>query len=179
MIKESKDKDSNKELAAHGADIRPFDATADDASDALQGIDVLISTTGAFGLALQSKLVHVAHKAGVKLFVPAEWSMDGDDRDIKSHFDELKKSIRNEAHGLGLPTASFFPGAWVEFFPRFGWDLANSTIKIRGTGEQPVSMTSIHDVARFAAHALTVFPREQLENAKFFIECERVVGCVS
>jgi hypothetical protein len=137
---------------------------------------VLISTTGAFGLAVQPKLVHAAHKAGVKLFVPAEWSMDGDDRDIKSHFDQLKKTVRDEARGLGLPTASFFPGAWVEFFPRFGWDLVNSKIKIRGQGEQPISMTSIHDVARFAAHVLTVFPREKLENAKFFIEGERVVS---
>jgi hypothetical protein len=38
-----------------------------------------------------------------------------------------------------------------------------------------MSMTSLDDVARFAAHALTVFPREQLENQRFQIEGERTV----
>jgi hypothetical protein len=69
---ESKDKDSNKELAAQGVTVTAFDASAENAADKLKGIDVLISTTGAFGLAIQPKLIHAAHKAGVKLFVPAE-----------------------------------------------------------------------------------------------------------
>jgi hypothetical protein len=103
--------------------------------------------------------------------------MDGDDRDLKSTFDDLKNAVREEARRVGLPTASFFPGLWIDFLPlRFGWDLANNKITIRGTGEQPVSMTSIDDVGRFTAHALTAFSRDELENAKFFIEAERIVS---
>jgi hypothetical protein len=152
----------------------PFDVGAGDASKLLEGIDVLISTTGGPNIYLQSKLIHAARKANVKLFVPSEWSSDGDDRD--SSIDKLKTSVRIEAQNVGLPTASFFPGGWIDFVHAIGWDLPNGKITIRGTGEQPVSFTSSNDAARFAAHALTHFPREKLENKKFHIESERIVS---
>jgi hypothetical protein len=63
----------------------------------------------------------------------------------------------------------------VDRLPMFGWDFAGGKISIIGFGRTPISVTGMDDTARFAAHALTHFSREQLENAKLHFEGERVV----
>jgi hypothetical protein len=57
-----------------------------------------------------------------------------------------------------------------------GFDLKNGKIEIKGQGDAELSTTSIDDVARFVAYALTELPEEKLENAKFSIEGDRSVG---
>jgi hypothetical protein len=111
----SKDSESNQALAAQGAKILPFDAAASDAADHLHGIDVLISTVGALGIGAQIPLVHSAKKAGVQLFVPAEWGDDSDGRELPIL--KLKVSVREEARQVGLPFAAFFHGPWSDFLP--------------------------------------------------------------
>jgi hypothetical protein len=91
-----------------GAKIVPFDAQGTDAASALVGVDVLISTVGHTGLDLQDALLQVAHSAGVKLFVPAEW---GDWTDGRPEPMFMRKSgMRAKAAELGVPTAAFFHG---------------------------------------------------------------------
>jgi hypothetical protein len=119
-------------------------------------------------------MIHLAQSAGVKLFVLAEWSMDGVNRNTAT--DKLKTSIREEAARIGLPTAAFWPGLWIDFFPMLGWDLQNGKITIRGDGRADVSVTSLDDVAAYAVHVLTELPRETLEGGKFYIEAERIVS---
>jgi hypothetical protein len=145
-----------------------------DSATSLKDIDVLISTTSAPGIPHQSRLIHLAHSAGVKLFVPAEWSMDGADRGTA--IDKLKMSIREEAAKVGLPTAAFWPGLWIDYFPRFGFDLQNGKITIRGDGKADVSVTSQDDVTAYTVYALTEFKRETLEGGKFYFEAERIVS---
>jgi hypothetical protein len=169
---ESKDKESNKKLVEQGVIIKPFDVSAEDASSLLKGIDVVIATPAAQGVPLQPQLVRAAAAAGVKLFVPAEWG--GEDED--SPFHGFKESVRADAAKLGLPTASFFSGIWVDRLPMFGWDLAHGKLTIRGDGEAPISFTSTDDVARFAAHTLVHAPREALENKKLYFEADRIVS---
>jgi hypothetical protein len=171
---ESKDKDSNKELAKAGAIIVPFDVDSDDATAALKDIDVLISTVSGMAIKTQSKLIPAAAKAGIKLFVPANWSFDKESRG--TFIDDVTEGMHQEAVKAGLKTATFFCGAWSEFWPYFGFDLAHGKITIHGKGEQPVSMTSNLDVADYVVHALTTFSRERLENASFYIEGERIVS---
>jgi hypothetical protein len=120
-----------------------------DSATSLKDIDVLISTTSAPGIPHQSRLIHLAHSAGVKLFVPAK---------------------------VGLPTAAFWPGLWIDYFPRFGFDLQNGKITIRGDGKADVSVTSQDDVTAYTVYALTEFKRETLEGGKFYFEAERIVS---
>jgi hypothetical protein len=171
VTQESQDKDSNKQLAAMGAIIKPLDLSAPDAADVLDGIDVLIAAPAAPAVPLQTQLVRAAHAANVKLFVPAEWG--GDDSSSPTY--KLKESIRSDAEALGLPTVSFFGGVWTDRLSMLGFDLKNLNITIRGWGETPISVTSEEDIARYAAHALTHFSRDQLNNAKFHVEGDRIV----
>lgn len=50
--------------------------------EALQGIDVVISTFGTEGLAHQPALARAAKEAGAKLFVPSEFGVDTDRKDV-------------------------------------------------------------------------------------------------
>jgi hypothetical protein len=79
--------------------------TGTDPTAALSGVDVLISTTGFAGLHLQPQLLRAAHAAGVKLFVPAEWGDNSDDREHDVH--KSKAVLRQEAVELGVPTVAF------------------------------------------------------------------------
>jgi hypothetical protein len=172
--KESVNNTQNQELSAKGAVIRQFDVSSADAASGLKGIDVLISTTGVGGLALQLKLVEVAHAAGVKLFVPAEFgdTTDGREEPIL----QLKQSIHTNSTNLGLPTVAFFTGPWTEYVPHFGFNLSAGKITINGQGDARISTTSIEDVARFVAYVLTTLPKDQLENAKFSLQGDVIVG---
>jgi hypothetical protein len=58
-----------------------------------------------------------------------------------------------------------------------GYDLKAGKITINGPGTEPISTTSIADVARFVVHVLVRLPRSQLENAKFQFEGDRFVSC--
>jgi hypothetical protein len=160
-------------LSSKGADIRPYDVSSSDAVSGLKGIDVLISTTGMFGLALQPKLVDAAHAAGVKLFLPAEFSDTSDGR--PEPIFARKAGLRAQAAALGLPTAAVFTGPWTEFVAHMGFDLVAGKITINGQGDAQISTTSLSDVAYFVAYVLTELPRDKLENAKFTLQGDVIV----
>jgi hypothetical protein len=114
-VKESKDKDVNKKFASQGVPIIPFDVESSDASSALQGIDVLISTVAIPGLQAQYPLIKIAKAAGIKLFVPADWGDNTDGREAVIF--RSKAKLREELESIGLPYASFFHGLWIDFLP--------------------------------------------------------------
>jgi hypothetical protein len=147
--------------------------TASSAPAALEDIDVLISTTGVTGLALQHDLIRAAAAAHVKLFVPAEFGDRTDGRPELLY--QAKIAVRTAARAAGLRTAAFYPGLWTEFVSAVGFDFDAREIVIQGEGDGVLSTTSIDDVARFTAYVLTVLPREQLEDQSFSIEGDRIV----
>jgi uncharacterized protein YbjT (DUF2867 family) len=164
----------NQELSSKGAEIRPYDVLSADAISGLHGIDVLISTTGMEGLSIQPKLVDAAHAAGVKLLVPAEF---GDTTDGRTEpILVLKRSAREQAAKLGLPTLAVFTGFWTEFFPFLGFDFAGGKITINGSGEAKISTTSVADVAYFVAYVVTETPKKKLENAKLTLQGDVIVS---
>jgi hypothetical protein len=167
-------KDVNVALAKKGAIIRAFDVNnAAEAIEALRGIDVLISTIG-YDINSPSNPLKIALDAGVKLYVPNEWGITTDG--LVGPMFEAKASVRAEALKLGIPTAAFFTGLWSEWIHNFGWDLKAGNISIGGTGDALFSTTSVAETARFVAYVLTSLPRDQIENAKFTLETERIVS---
>lgn len=73
----------------------------------------MISTVGMTGLVKQQGVLKVAKEAGVKLFVPAEWGDDSDERELPLL--KIKLFLREEAKRLDLPFASFFNGQWSDY----------------------------------------------------------------
>lgn len=169
---ESKDSDANKAFKEKGVEVVPFDINSPDLEQSLKGVDVLICTIGMFVGAQQLKVIIPAKQAGVKLFVPCEWGDNSDGRTERIF--QLKQKVRADCEEAGLPYVAFYHGPWPEQMKLFGFDSANNKFRINGEGEAPISFTSHTDVARYVAHALTQFPKEKLENAKFAIEGDRI-----
>jgi uncharacterized protein YbjT (DUF2867 family) len=105
---ESKDSEKNKELAAKGAIVLPYDVNGADAASALKGIDVLISGAGAYGKVHQPALLRAAYAAGVKLFLPAEFGDAYKGRDVYPY--KEMNELQAQAAALGMPTVSICNG---------------------------------------------------------------------
>jgi hypothetical protein len=171
--------DTNKALKAAGAIIVPFDVASPSASDSLKGIDVFITTIGGRATPLQPQAAEASAKAGVKLFVPADWGDRIWERD--GLWQQGQQMAHAAADKAGIKTAAFFCGFWPEWMEdsagMYGWDLKNGKIMVMGEGNAKISWTSKPDVARYVVHALTTFPRERLEGGEFFIEAQSIVSC--
>jgi hypothetical protein len=176
-VQESVNNEQNKEFSSKGAEIRSYDVSSAAAVSDLHGVDVVISTIGAGGLSLQSKLIDAAHRAGVKLLVPAEF---GDTTVGRTEpINLLKLAGHAQAVKLGLPTATVFTGPWMEYIPYFGFDLAGGKITVNGSGDAKISTTSMVDVAYFVAYVLTALPKDKLENATFTLQGDVIVSLLS
>jgi len=141
---------------------------------ALSGTEVVISTLGGPALGTQVHLADASKAAGVQLFVPSEFGGPTDgktDNPIFAAKDALQKHLR----ALGLPFVLFYTGPFPDFVlkPFIGFDFKNGKVAIGGSGNEPISWTSIPDVARFVAHVLTALPKKELEWRIFRIEGDR------
>jgi hypothetical protein len=173
-VQESVNNEQNKKFSEKGAEIRSYDVSSAAAVSDLHGVDVVISTIGAGGLSLQSKLIDAAHGAGVKLLVPAEFGDTNPGRTEPINL--LKLAGLEQAAKLGLPTATVFTGPWMEYIPYFGFDLAGGKITVNGSGDAKISTTSLADVAYFVAYVLTALPKDKLENATFTLQGDVIVS---
>ncbi|KAF9572469.1 hypothetical protein EC968_009855 [Mortierella alpina] len=154
---------SNDTLAAYqskGAHI-VFDAyTGKNLHDALQGVDILLSTvgTGADFYEGQVALIDAAKAAGVKRFVPSEFGLDPI-KYVKQNDLHLfltgKAKLRDYIEKSGLEYTFIFNGLFAEYLPTFGFNLKNKTATIHAPSTTPVSVTSLADIGRFTALALS------------------------
>lgn len=71
---------TNQVLAGRGIDVRTVDySSVESLSEALKGVDVVISFIVEFGKeASQDHLLDAAIASGVKRFIPSEWAIDVD-----------------------------------------------------------------------------------------------------
>ncbi|KAJ7747681.1 hypothetical protein DFH07DRAFT_962479 [Mycena maculata] len=130
-------------------------------------VDVVISTVASDAVPAQTVLVDAAKSAGVKLFVPSEFGMTSEAQPHDPKF-KVAEHIRN----VGLPYALFFNGAFTEFIPHI-FPVSDGKITIVGSGEVPISVTSLGDVAGFVAYVLTTLPPAELENRIFRLQGDR------
>jgi hypothetical protein len=128
---------------------------------------------------LQPAAAEAAARAGVKIFVPADWGDRIWERD--GIWQRGQQAAHAAADRVGIKTASFFCGLWPErivLSGAYGWFLAHGKIEILGEGTNLISFTSKLDVARYAVHSLTTFPRSVLEGGEFYIQGQAIV-CLS
>jgi hypothetical protein len=117
---------------------------------------------------LQVPAAHAAGQAGVKLFIPNDFGNDIYAADTPWH--KAQQATHEAAKTANVPLCSFSCGTWPDVLFRFGFDLEKGKIDIAGDGKLPLSLTSIHDTARFAAFALVHLPQAQLVGKTFRIQ---------
>ena len=79
----------------------------------LSNIDVIVSTIGGAGLALQSDLATAAKEAGVKLFVPSEFGLPTDE--LTEGVFQSKNVFKAKLKEIGLPFAAYYTGLFTDF----------------------------------------------------------------
>ena len=148
--------------------VRPTDFSEDELTEALKGQDVLISALGVEGFDQQQKLVDAAVRAGVKRFLPSEFSSSSEDPVVlellplfevkKNLIDYLKSKEKDGLSWTGLATGLLFD--WVSC-SKFcysqsrdadneqgiangflGYDIKNRTAKIWDDGNKKFTLTN-------------------------------------
>lgn len=101
----------------------------------------------------QLNLIEAAKKARVKRFVFISFSgnLEGD-----TLLHRAKRSAEKRLRESGLTYTILRPSCFMEMWlsPMFGFDIYNRKAQIYGSGNQPLSYISVHDVAEFAVEAL-------------------------
>ncbi|KAM0344944.1 hypothetical protein ACHAPU_007078 [Fusarium lateritium] len=156
---------SRKESKAtfpQGVTVRSTDFSDADIVDALKGQDVVISALGVEGFAQQQKLVDAAVSAGVKRFLPSEFSSSSEDPVVLQLFPlfEQKKNLveylkSKEKDGLswtGLATGLLFDWGLANGF--LGFDINNRTATIWDDGNRKFTLTNGRRLAEAVASVL-------------------------
>lgn len=151
-------------LRSYGAEIRLGDLKDPRSIDeACRGIDAVISTASStmsrqagdsiesVDLAGQMHLVNAAKAANVQRFVFVSFRHSPG---LSSPLDEAKRGVEDALSVLNatIIQASWFMEVWLS--PALGFDYANKTARIYGSGTNPISWVSVRDVAEFAVLAL-------------------------
>ncbi|RGP74770.1 hypothetical protein FSPOR_1349 [Fusarium sporotrichioides] len=136
--------------------VRTTDFSLDDLSEALKGQDVVISALGVEGFDQQQKLVDASVRAGIKRFLPSEFSSSSEDPVVLELFPlfEVKKNLieylkSKEKHGLswtGLATGLLFDWGLANGF--LGYNIKNRTAKIWDDGNKKFTLTNEKQLAR-------------------------------
>ncbi|EUC66368.1 isoflavone reductase-like protein [Rhizoctonia solani AG-3 Rhs1AP] len=155
-----------------GAQLRLIDFE-DEVSivDALNGVDVFISTVAGPAWSAQFPLARAASKAGVKVFFPSEYGSDFEDN-LPWPPAQIQKNVRKTAQELGLPIAILWNAAFPELVitSELGWSFAEKKVTIWGDGNTKLGWTTVRSVADWLTHVLKTVPIEQLKNRQFKIQ---------
>jgi uncharacterized protein YbjT (DUF2867 family) len=143
-------------------------------TEALAGVEVVISTLPASVLDKQLSIAKAAKAADAQLFVPSEFGVASD-----VHTEGLlaaKSAISNEIHASGLAVTRFFTGNFADWI----WngfvflDLKSGSVTVGEDGNSKISFTSRTDIARFVVHVLTALPKSETVDKTFRIEADRI-----
>ena len=104
----------------------------------------------------QMDLIEAAHDAQVGHFVFV--SVSGNiDKESSNPLIDAKREVEQHLQRSGLTYTILRPTFFMEIWlsPHLGFDVGNATARIYGSGHSKISYISLHDVAEFAAQALT------------------------
>ncbi len=96
-------------------------------------------------------LVDAAQAAGAQQFIYISFTMDNE-----FPLRNAKRAVEQRLKDSGLPYTILRPSYFMEVWlnPAVGFDAANATAKIYGSGQNPLSLISFPDVAKFAVASL-------------------------
>lgn len=149
--------------AVPGVELRSF--TNDTLSQALNGIDVLISTVGPTGHEFKDSLVDAMAGSNVKLYIPSEFGVDHTVNDFSQpewdrktkHDNKVKASLHQ------TKVCRIYSGLFLEdsIGPWFGLDIKNCVFEAIGSADQPISFTALGDVGNLVAQVARM-PYEEI-----------------
>ncbi|CAK5266032.1 unnamed protein product [Mycena citricolor] len=138
-------------------------------------VEVIVSTLNVAALPAQLALVDAAQQAGVKLFVPSEFSFTTEGA-TEGMLGEKQKTI-DKLQSVGVPYLRMFTGLFIEFVPwAVNYNAEAKKLCVVGKAEGPVSVVSSADIGDYLAHIFTHQPASALENKVLRIEGERLQG---
>ena len=155
--------DSRPAAPPAGADIRCF--SNDKLADALQGVDVWISTVGPAGHNFKDSLVDAIAQSNVKLYIPSEFGVDHTIHDFsqpewdhKKHHDALVKARLQKTK-----VCRIYDGLFLEdsLGPWFGMDVKRGVFHSVGPADSPISFATKADVGKVVAQ-LARIPYDQV-----------------
>ncbi|OJJ54815.1 hypothetical protein ASPSYDRAFT_61319 [Aspergillus sydowii CBS 593.65] len=133
-----------------GVTVRKSDFSSSDLQKALKGQDAVISAVGATGFADQRKLIDAAILAGVRRFLPSEFSADSLNDAVlgllplfgqkKEVIEYLKSQQSDSFTWTGVATAPLFDWGINNGF--LGYDIASRTATIWDTGDKRFTATN-------------------------------------
>ncbi|KDN44262.1 NAD(P)-binding protein [Tilletiaria anomala UBC 951] len=153
-----------KQYAEKGANLVQVDYSSEaQLTQALRGIDVVVSTLPSGSDDQEKNLAKAAKQAGVKLFVKSEWGLDYDAPNMEpvNPMIASKMQLRVELKEVGPPIFVVSNGLFATLaFSSFLGSLDAATRKavINGNSAQKFSLTAFEDVARFTRLAITRLP---------------------
>ncbi|PLB45043.1 NmrA-like family protein [Aspergillus steynii IBT 23096] len=145
-----------------GVTIHKTDLSESDLEDAFKGKDAVISTVGAAGFAEQQKLVDAALRAGVKRFIPSEFSANNQNENVLKLLPlfgqktELLKYLKTkESEGLtwtGIVPSLLFDWGLENGF--LGFDIPNRKATIWDGGNKKFTLTNEKQLAQAVVSTL-------------------------
>lgn len=96
-------------------------------------------------------LVDAAQAAGVEHFVYISFTMDND-FPLRNAKRTVERRLQDSGLNYTVLRPSYFMEVWLS--PGVGFDYANAQARIYGSGENPLSLISLTDVAQFAVASL-------------------------
>ena len=166
LVRATSDPAKVEALKSYGAEIVEGDL-CDSASlkAACQGATTVISTASSMPFCYQPgendvqtvdtagviNLVDAAKAAGVGHFVYTSFTMDND-FPLRNAKRAVERRLQESGLTYTLLRPSYFMEVWLS--PAVGFDYANAQARIYGSGENPLSLISFHDVAQFAVASL-------------------------
>ncbi|CEI62538.1 hypothetical protein FVEN_g5080 [Fusarium venenatum] len=136
--------------------VRTTDFSEDDLSEALKGQEVVISALGVEGFDQQQKLVDASVRAGIKRFLPSEFSSSSGDPVVlellplfevkKNLIDYLKSKEKDGLSWTGLATGLLFDWGLANGF--LGYDIKNRTAKVWDEGNKRFTLTNEKQLAQ-------------------------------
>ncbi|KAJ5748242.1 uncharacterized protein N7511_009938 [Penicillium nucicola] len=167
----------NESKAVFPAGVKVFTTDFSDTSlrTAFQGQDAVISAVGATGFNEQKALVDAAIHAGVKRFIPSEFSVNSQNEAVRQLLplfeqknDILKYLKSKESSGLtwtGIATSALFDWGLRNGFLEF--DLSNRTATIWDSGNKRFTMTNADQLGQSVVSVLE--NPQETENQYLFV----------
>jgi uncharacterized protein YbjT (DUF2867 family) len=96
-------------------------------------------------------LVDAAQAAGVQQFIYISFTMDNE-FPLRNAKRAVEQRLKDSGLTYTILRPSYFMEVWLN--PAVGFDAANATAKVYGSGQNPLSLISFPDVAKFALASL-------------------------
>jgi acetolactate synthase small subunit len=114
----------------------------------------------------QLALLKAALAAGVKRFAPSEWAGLSEKNTAIEIYTTIKKPVVDAVKNSGIEYTLFCNGLFMDYFASpqksnpylepmpFGVDINQCTAWFAGTGDEPINVTLLEDMAKFVAASL-------------------------